>query len=910
MGISIGQQLGSYEITALLGKGGMGEVYRAKDTKLKRDVAIKILPDEFSRDPERVSRFQREAEALAALNHQNIGAIYDLQQVDTTRFLILELVEGDTLADLLVKRGALPVEEALNIAQQICEALEAAHEKGIVHRDLKPANVKITPEGNVKVLDFGLAKAMDSGPATAGLSNSPTLTMAGTNAGVIIGTAAYMSPEQARGRAADQRSDVFAFGCVLYEMLTGHPAFSGDEVSDVLASVLARESDMSLLPRNLNSRIPDLLRRCLDKERKRRWYAIGDLRLEMEAIAEAPYAPPIPAAQAVKPRPLWVPAILALAGAIVFSAIASIATWNLKRPGPANILRFPLVLPEGQILTSVGRHMLALSPDGTRLVYAANTQLFLRFLAEMEIRSIIGTNTVAQSPFFSPDGQWIGFYSGQDATLKKIAVTGGAALTLCKADNFFSGSWDGDVIVFAQGGRGIMRVSANGGDPEVLAAIKPSEVVDSPQLINGGRSLLFTLATEQGSDRWDKAQTIVQSLNSGERKVVLRGGSDARYLPTGHLVYALGGTLLAVPFDVTKGEVQGGPVPILEGVMRSLIPATGSAAAHFAFSSSGSLIYVPGPPLPTASQQTLGFADLNGKVHALGLPPQAYMYPRISPDGKQLAVATDDGKEGIVWIYDLKGGNSLRRLTFGGRNLFPIWTPDSRYITFQSDREGDRGLFKQAADGSGSAERLIKADQGAAYEPEAWSPDGKILAFDAGRPDDAIWTLSPGELKTNVLVDVPKSNQRYAAFSPDGRWFAYASNELSQRGEVFVQPFPPNGAKYQISMEGGRAPVWSRDGKQIFYQPAPLGNNTTGLFAVDVRTQPTFTFGKPMPLPIDGIMLPAPPTHRNFDITPDGKQFIVVQASKSQNDTNQRSVPQINVVVNWFSELQQRVPVK
>jgi eukaryotic-like serine/threonine-protein kinase len=909
MAIAIGQQLGSYEITALLGKGGMGEVYRARDTKLKRDVAIKILPGEFSLDADRLSRFQREAEVLASLNHPNIGAIYDVQQAEEMRFLVLELVEGETLEER-IQRGPIPVKEALDVAKHICEALEAAHEKGVVHRDLKPANVKITPDGKVKVLDFGLAKAMDSGPASTTLSNSPTLTIAGTNAGLIIGTAAYMSPEQARGRPADQRSDVFAFGCVLYEMLTGRRAFTGDEVSDVLASVLAREPDMSLVQRNLNGQIPDLLRRCLDKDRKRRWYAVGDLRIEIEAIAAAPYALPIPAVQAAKPQPLWVRAIPVLVAAIVFSAIASVVTWNLKRTGPANVLRFPLLLPEGQGFTSLGRHMLALSPDGTRLVYVANGQLFLRSMAEMETRPIAGTNLAAQNPFFSPDGQWIGFYSGQDATLKKIAVTGGAPLMLCKVDNsFFSASWIGDVIVFAQGGKGIMRVSANGGDPELVVAIKPSEVADGAQLINGGRSLLFTLTTEQGSDRWDKAQTIVQSLSSGERKVILRGGSDARYLPTGHLVYAFAGTLLAVPFDVAKGQVQGGPLPILEGVMRSFNPAAQSAVAQFAFSPSGSLVFVPGPSLLSASVQTLVFADRNGKVQTLALPPQPYMYPRISPDGKQLAVATDDGKEGIVWIYDLKGGSSLRRLTFGGRNLFPIWTPDSQYITFQSDREGDRGLFKQSADGSGSAERLIKAEQGTAYEPEAWSPDGKILAFDLGRADDGIGTLSPGAPKPSVLVDVPDSNQRYPAFSPDGRWFAYTSSESSQRGEVYVQPFPPTGAKYQISTEGGRAPVWSRDGNQIFYQSFAVAG-TSRLFAVEVRTQPAFTFGKPMPLAIEGITLPPPPTHRNFDITPDGKQFIVVQASKSQSDTNQSSIPQINVVLNWFTELQQRVPVK
>src|SRR5262252_1339023 len=464
MPLTIGTRLGSYEIVALLGKGGMGEVYRARDLKLKREVAIKILPEEFSSDPERVVRFQREAEALALLNHPNIGAIYDIQEANESRFLVLELVEGETLADR-VRRGPIPVEEALKIAQLIAEALEAAHEKGIVHRDLKPANVKLTPDDKVKVLDFGLAKAMESTTASATLSNSPTLSLAATQAGVILGTAAYMSPEQAKGFNADPRSDVFAFGCVLFEMLTGKQLFQGETIHEILGAVLVSQPDFSALPANLNPKIADVLRRCLHKNPKRRWQAMGDLRLELEIIASSPRAAAAPAAPVEHRRPLWKRAIPVLVTAIVFTAFTAIVTWNLKQGNRPVVMRFTLVLPEDQQITNNRRTVVALSPDGTRLVYLANQQLFLRSMAETDTRPIAQANDTG--PFFSPDGEWIGFFSFQDSMLKKIAVNGGAALTLCKVSGgqLYGASWDGDVNVFGQIDKGIMKVSDKGGEP-------------------------------------------------------------------------------------------------------------------------------------------------------------------------------------------------------------------------------------------------------------------------------------------------------------------------------------------------------------------------------------------------------------------------------------------------------------
>jgi serine/threonine-protein kinase len=825
MALTIGTHLGTYEITALLGKGGMGEVYRARDTKLKRDVAVKILPEEFSSDPERVGRFQREAEALALLNHPNIGAIYDIQEANESRFLVLELVEGETLCDRL-SRGPIPVEEALKIAQSIAEALEAAHEKGIVHRDLKPANVKMTPDDKVKVLDFGLAKAMESTAASATLSNSPTLSIAATQAGAILGTAAYMSPEQAKGFTADPRSDVFAFGCVLFEMLTGRQLFQGESIHEILGSVLVVQPDLSALSANLNPRIVELLRHCLEKNPKRRWQAIGDVRLELENIALQPYTAPVASAPINEPKPLWKRAIPIVITALVVGIVARvIPPWNSQPQAPAGVTRFSVPLPEGKAFNT-GRPwpLVAMSPDGKSFVFLANNELHLRSMSDPEVRPISGYKPARDArilgAFFSSDGQWIGFFAVDDGTLKKIAVTGGAAITLCKFASQFGASWSGDQIVFADV-TGIMRVSANGGEPQLVVPSTAPEAMSNPQLLNDGAAILFAVTKETGANRWDKADVVVQSLKSGERKVLVRGGSAPRYVPTGHLVYALSGVLFAVRFDAKTLLTQGGPIPVLEGVSRSNNPAIGDVA-QFSFSNTGSLIYIPGPPegnntapLPAA---TLALSDRNGKLEPLGLPPQPAYHPRVSPDGKKIAFGTNDGKEDLIWIYDLKDKVAARRLSFGGSSFNPIWTRDGRYITFASERESDRGLFRQLADGTGTAERLTKAELGPVQRPEQWSPDGKTLSFimNTNNHGSDIFMLSmESERKARPLIKSP-DNKRYSAFSPDGRWLAYASGETGVPFNVFVEPFPPTGARYQITSTGGRDPVWSPDGKELF----------------------------------------------------------------------------------------------
>jgi eukaryotic-like serine/threonine-protein kinase len=921
MAITIGTQLGSHEIIALLGKGGMGEVYRARDTKLKREVAVKILPDEFSNDSQRVTRFQREAEVLASLNHPNIAGIHDVQESQGIRYLVLELVEGETLATKL-RRGALPVTEALTVAKNICEALEAAHEKGVIHRDLKPANVKITPEGTVKVLDFGLAKAVESSPNTSA-SNSPTLSMAATQAGVILGTAAYMSPEQAKGLTADARSDVFSLGCVLYEMLTGRQAFHFDTTTEILAAILMRDPDFGALPPNLSPRIKELLRRCLEKSPKRRWQAIGDLRAELETITSSPDTISQPIPLVVITHASWRRTIVTVAALIVLSAIAGFVGYKLRPPSTASVMRFPLVLPDGQrLLTAVASHVVAISPDGTRLVYLANAQLFLRSMSEMEARPIAGvaaTDSVQAiaEPFFSPDGQWVGFYSRADATLKKIAVTGGTPITLCKTDSVSGVTWDGDQIWFARlREKGIMRVSANGGEPQEVIPRGQSEALHGPQVINNGRSLLFTVTTDQGQDRWDKAQIVMQSLDSGERKVVIRGGSDARYLPTGHLVYAIAGTVFAVPFDDKSGEIHGSPVPVIEGVMRASY--TNTAAAHFAISAGGMLVYIPGTASTGQTRRTLGLADRTGKARAISLPPQNYLSPRVSPDGKQVAFGTNDNNDAIIWIYDLKGGSAPRRLTFGGRNERPLWIQDGKSIAFLSNREGDNGLFQLTADGSGSPQRVTKSTAGNTHYPESWNSSTNVLTYfneGTGSNARALMMLPFGADQKEKPIFPPAVGltEANSTFSPDGRWIAYNSNEPDGRSmHVFVQPFPPTGAKYQlpgdtITTLSFVAPLWSPDGKQLIYG---VGQGTDQLLAVDVQTAPTFIFGKPTPFRIEGF-IGGDGTTRNYDLTPDGKQFVVVMdAGTPQSETNSYPKVQVNFVLNWFEELNQRVPVR
>jgi len=892
MALVTGTHFGSYEILSALGVGGMGEVYRARDTRLHRDVAIKVLLPAVANDPERLVRFSREAQVLASLNHPNIAHIHGVEDSQGVRALVMELVEGPTLADRIAQ-GAIPQDEALPIAKQIAEALEAAHEQGIVHRDLKPANIKVRPDGVVKVLDFGLAKALDppaGREAGAAVANSPTITSPAmmTQRGVILGTSAYMSPEQAKGYAADKRSDVWAFGCVLYEMFTGSRAFEGEDVSDTLAAVIKGEPVWNALSPDVPHAVRALIQGCLRKGRKER---IGDLstaRFLLSQPDSLTHAAPVRHV----PVPIWRRAMLVVAGVLIGATIAATVVWRFRPLQASPVTRFALTLPRGE-QPNPSRQAVAMSPDGRRIVYAADGRLYLRSLSELEPRAIDGTGP-ALSPVFSPDGQSVLFYS--DSALKRIAAGGGTAVTICQVGPAPSSiAWGDAGILYSLLGTGIMRVSPNGGKPEVLVSLT-EDLGDSPQLLPDGRTLVFTIVkrTSAAIDRWDKAQIVAQSLETGTRTVLVEGGSDGRYVPTGHIVYVSEGTLFAVPFDLTKLNVTGGAVPVVDGVRRAL----GSVgAAQFAFSNDGSLIYVPGPA--SASQQDLMLFDRKGSVESLRLPPGRYQFPRVSPDGDRIAFETTDGKEAVVSIYDVSGTSSVRRLTFGGNNRFPIWSADGRRVAFQSDREGEPAVFWQPADG-GTAEHLTQPDRGTSHAPESWSPDGEVLLLSTTKGFvSSLWTFSIRDRKVAPFGDVNSSSlPTHAAFSRDGRWVAYQVGE-SGVGEAttYVQPFPATGTKYLIS-RGGR-PAWSRDGKELFFVPAPAQ-----FMVVTVRTEPRFTFTSPVAVPRRfGIADPALP--RPFDMMPDGR-FVGVRSPGQNPD----GPAQIHVVLNWTEELKRLVPTR
>ena len=704
----IGRRVGVYEISTLIGKGGMGEVYQARDTRLGRNVAIKTLPDLFSADPERLARFEREAKILASLNHPNIATIHGLEEADGDRFLVQELIDGATLADRL-RKGPLPVEEALRLAVQIAEALEAAHERGIVHRDLKPANIKITSEERVKVLDFGLAKATHTGQH-AGLS---TLTAAEHAVG---GTPAYMSPEHARGKEVDRRTDVWAFACVLFEMLAGRMAFRGETLSDTIAQVLEHDPDWDALPEATPSKIRDLLERCLEKDLRNRRRDVGDIRVEIDRVLSTGGVDVAPAADVIQARPR---PMLPLVAAIVITAVlATVAVWNLRPVESGPVSRFHHDLPAEQVLTDVSRTAVAVSPDGSQFVYVTYGGMYRRSMNESEASFVPGTEGNPRLPFFSPDGKWVGYFTFGDRQLKKIAVSGGLAVTVSAAALPSSASWEsGDTILFVQR-EGIMRVSADGGDPELLVRAEEGEQFFGPKLLPDGELILYTMTNATGPGLWDEAQIVAQPLAGGDRKVLVRGGTDGRYVPTGHLTYAFRDVLYAVPFDLAALEVVGERVPIVEDFGRDRGGTFPSA--QYVFAANGSLVYVVGDSSTVGTEvRVLKIVDRDGGgVERLTkLVPRRYYNPRVSPDGTQVAVQIADDAIGLdrggvgedgqsdIWVYNLSEMHS-RRLTQEGNNSSPIWTRDSERITFASDRDGTASIYWQPADGSDVAERL------------------------------------------------------------------------------------------------------------------------------------------------------------------------------------------------------------
>jgi serine/threonine-protein kinase len=900
MPLASGLRLGTYEVQSALGAGGMGEVYRAKDTKLGRDVALKILPASFTNDPERVARFRREAQVLASLNHPHIAQIYGLEESNGTQFLVLELVDGESL-DKRIVRGPIPVDEALGIAKQIAEALEAAHEKGIIHRDLKPANIALTKDGSVKVLDFGLAKAVETtSGASVDAMNSPTITSPAmmTGVGIILGTAAYMSPEQAKGRAADKRSDIWAFGCVLYEMLTGKRPFEGEDVSDTLAAVLRGEPNWTALPADVPMPIRTLARACLEKDRQKRVveaaaavFVLGNA----ASLAEQHTLKP----QGTAPRGRRVVGLVA--AGVVIAGLAAGAEWLATRPQAPRVMRTTITPTGAAALTISGNDRdLAITPDGTRVVYVGNnsTQLFVRSLDTLEPVPIM-TSSGLRAPFVSPSGQWVGFHEG--ASLKKVAITGGPPIEVTLIDGGPRGAtWTlDDTIIFATANpaTGLQQVSANGGMP--VAITKPDHAhgeIDHlwPELLPGGRAVLFTVVSQGGLDG---ASIAVLDLRSGTTHVVLRGGSHAQYLPSGYLVYGAAGTLRAVPFDLARLTVYGTAVPVVPRVLLSAFGAYNFSIAR----GDGTLAYVDARGA-SGGGRTLVWVDRHGHEEPVGVPSRLYNSPRLSPDGMRIAVAAAD-QETDIWTWDLRHGAPLVRLTVDpAQDFTPVWTPDGQRIIFGSDRGGVRNLWWQAADGSGAAKRLTTSTN--QELPSDVTPNGSDVLFSAQTLDmgfDIMRMPLTGDGRP-VPVLRTKANERSGVVSPDGHWLAYESDS-SGSWEVYVRPYPNTEAEpRQVSPGGGGKPFWARDGKELFYA-LPDG----AVMSVPVEANAAiWSNGAPVKL-FDTQSPMTSPMFRSFDVSPDGRRFLLIRAARTeQMDTSTNVI----VVQHLDEEVKRLVPSK
>jgi serine/threonine protein kinase len=893
----IGKAISHYRISAKLGQGGMGEVFQAHDLSLDRQVALKFLPDKFADNAERLARFKREAKVLASLNHPNIAAIHGLEQSDGKDFLVLELVEGETLAQKIAK-GPLPVQEALNICAQIAEGLEIAHEKGIIHRDLKPSNVKINPEGKVKILDFGLARALQDKPAAADvLSNSPTVPNDVTSPGMILGTAAYMSPEQAKGKSADKRADIWAFGCVLYECITGKSAFQGDTITEIVASVLRSDPDWGNLPPEVPARIRTLLHRCLQKDPGQRLRDIGDARIE---IAE-------PAAQASEtaPAPRPISTLRLVAGAVVLLAAGAIAgLWLMQYFRPARsvsaLKSIIKVEPESRQLI-VMRNALSIASDGRFIVYAAMPenpdpqfvpQIYLRKMDQLGAAPIAGTER-GVNPFLSPDDRWIGFWEG--GKLKKVPATGGVPITLCDAPVLFGADWGPDnTIVFSSDvNMGISRIVGEGGQPEVLTSPDRTKEEYShrlPHYLPDGKSVLFTVM----EDPWSlHPRLALLDLKTRKWREVLKDAADGRYLGTGHLVFMRQGTLMAAAFDLNRLETKGQPVPVVANVMQALNSGNvnvSTAAGQYSVSGSGWLAYLPGN-IQSSVENSLVHVDPKGIIQPAVDFKTTFGYARFSPDGRRIAY----GKDRQLWVYDLIR-SIASRLTEAGRVISAEWTPDGKSIVFAWSKTGLDNLYIQSADGLSSMERLTESK----YEqaPGHVSPDGATLAFVEvhSQTEASILLLDMKSHRVTPFLD-SKIWAGWPEISPDGRWLAYASNESGSL-EVWVRPFPGKSGRWQISNNTGQEPIWSKDGKQLFYRR--MGQ----VWVADIQTEGSFSAGKPRLL-FEQPGLATNNPLRSWDLYPDGQGFLMMKIG----ETKRQPVKEIVLVQNWFEELRRLVSI-
>jgi len=893
MPLTAGTRLGPYEILALLGSGGMGEVYRARDSKLNRDVAIKVLPDQLARDPERLARFEREAQILASLNHPHIAHIHGFDDSTGVSALVMEIVEGLTLAERIAQ-GPVGVGESLEMASQIADALEAAHERGIVHRDLKPANLKITPSGDVKVLDFGLAKAVAGDAPAPDLS---LVTLEGTEAGVILGTAAYMSPEQARGRPVDKRTDIWAFGCVLFEMLAGRRAFSGETFSDTIATILTREPDWDRLPAEVPIRVRSLLCRCLEKDPRRRLRDVGDARLELEDAQGGASDDESTKQQAVGVTRRT--AIAALAGAAAgAAATGAFAIVRYRDATPRNLTRFAITTPEGEFFPASFNSRIGISRNGRRIAFNSigpgGVRLHTRLLSDLESRPIKEVVTGA-APFFSPDDRWMGFFVTNPTAMRKVALSGGAPVTVCTTGNFAGATWaDNDTIYLVSDmPGGILSVPAAGGPPVEVVKIDAANgerILKFPHALPGGRAVLFTSASAD-AESFDDANIAVVSIESGKRKILVEGGTHPRYSTSGHLVYARNGSLFAVRFDPDRLEVTGQPFTVLEGLFMS----RNTGVAHFDVAVSGDLAYIPGQV--EGGARTLFWVDRGGSAEKVPLPPRSYLRPRLSPDGLKLAIEVE-GSHHDIYVYDFRSG-VFSNITTDGVSHWPVWSPDGRDIGYRSGIMGRFQLWQVPADRSRMPQQVPAT--GFSQSAESYSPDGRAMAYTATEPG-ALPKVTVVHLAGNATPR-PLDNSKYAQgspkFSPDGRWLAYCSNE-SGRPQVYVQAFPGPGAKIQVSGDGGTDPVWRRSGAELFYR------NGDSMMAVPVSPGPSFATGRPRELwkghyshGMSSSCGPPGLTSSNYDVTADGERFLMIKDEDQDSATSR----QVVVVLGWADEL-------
>jgi len=910
--IATGTQLGRYEIRAKIGEGGMGQVYRARDEKLSRDVAIKVLTVELSTNGDRLNRFEQEAQAAGALNHPNILAVYDVGMHDGAPYVVSELLEGETVRELLAERS-VGTRKAIEYAIQLAQGLAAAHDKGIVHRDLKPDNVFITKDDHVKILDFGLAKLTQP----AGDSDVPQTDIATrkvhTDPGTVMGTVGYMSPEQVRGTAVDYRSDIFSFGAILYEMLCGQRAFRRDTSAETMTAILKEEpAELSLTNSTISPTVERVIRRCLEKQPARRFQTASDLAFALEALStpsgasHSAHITSTPSTEAGKSgtgvfgfasraRVAWITAGLFLLVSVALLLLTVMRSRRLTAES-AVIVRYEISGPAKSALNLIRWPAIAISPDGSTVAFASTSdgisRLYIRRRDDLTVRVLAGTEG-ATDPVFSPDGKWIAFVA--DFTLKKVPLDG-AVIPITKVGDSRGTSWlSNDTLIYAPDPQtGLSQISASGGEPRQISNLDPAKNERThrwPQVLPGGRAVMFTVGRLDSPDSYERANIEAVILATGERRVVLQGGSMARYVASGHLVFARGGTLFAVPFDPDKLTTQGSPQSIVQGIAGD--ETTG--AVHFAVAADGTLAYVPGSTI--ANMRRLVWADRSGNLQPLNIPTAQYNDIRISPDGSRLAMIVGSSGSGDVWVYDFTRAISTR-LTFTTRNAAPIWSADSKSVFYSelNAQATKTTIMRKPADGSRDAVVVGSLDN-SAYLKDFMRDGSAIIDYQTNTSNGSIlvMALTPNAAATPLVAT--QFNQYAAALSPDGRWLAYQSSE-SGRPEIYVRDLSGPGGRWQVTSDGGEEPRWSHDGRELFYR-----NNDT-FMSVTISTSPSFQAAMPQKL-FSGVYNLRSNSGVSYDVDPKGGRFVMIRRAEESV-----TPPQVQVVVNWFDELRRLVPAK